>query len=73
MGRPFDSARSNYVVTNNNGELLQIITALELSNLDVSNYSLTFDDSYSTLKSDDTDQFTDYPRSFGSPHKVFTN
>ncbi len=44
MGRPFDIARSNYVVTNYRTELLQMIIALELANLNVSNYSLTFDD-----------------------------
>jgi len=60
MGRPFDSPRSNYAVTNYHTELLQMIIALELDNLNVSNYSLTFDDYYSLLKLDVTDQSTDY-------------
>ena len=50
MGRSFDSARSNYVVTNYHIELLQMIIALELANLNISDYSLTFDDSCSSLE-----------------------
>ena len=73
MGIPFEFARPNYAVTNSHTELLQIIIALALANLNVSNYSLTFDDSYSLLKSDYTDQFSDYPCYFGSPQKAFTN
>ncbi len=61
MGTPFDSVRSNYVATNYHNELLQMIIALELANLmNVLNCSLTFDDSYSLLKSDVADQFTNY-------------
>ena len=52
MGRPFDIARSNYVVTDYHTELVQMITALELADLSISDYSCTFDDSYSLLKSD---------------------
>ena len=51
MGRPFDIARSNYVVTNYHTELVQMIIALELADLSTKDYSCTFDDSYSLLKS----------------------
>jgi len=46
VGRPFDVARSN----DNDTELVKIIIALELSNLNISNYSLTFDDSCNLLE-----------------------
>jgi len=52
VGRPFDIARSNYVVTHYHTELVQMIIALELGDLSISDYSCTFDDSYSILKSD---------------------
>ena len=52
MGRPFDIARSNYVVTDYHNELVQMIIALELADLSISDYSCTFDDSYSLSKSD---------------------
>ena len=51
-GCTFDSARSNYVITNYRTELVQMITALELADLSISDYSCTFDDSYSLSKSD---------------------
>ena len=72
MGRPFDFARSNYVVTNNHTELLQMKTVLELDNLSISDYSCTFDDSYSLLISD----VVDYNLQFflvGSLQRAFTN
>ncbi len=47
MGRPFDIDRSNNVVTDYHIELVQMIIALELDDLDISDYSCTFDDSYS--------------------------
>jgi len=50
LGIPFDAARSNYVVTNYYIELLQMIIALELANLNISNYPLTFDGSCSSLE-----------------------
>ena len=46
----FDSARSNYVVTNYHTELLQLIIPLELANLNISDYSITFDESCSSLE-----------------------
>ena len=55
MGRPFDIAMSNYVVTDYHNELVQIIIVLELAYLSISYYSCTFDDSYSLLKSYATD------------------
>ena len=55
MGRSFDIARPNYVVTDYHIELLQMKTVLELANLSISDYSCTFDDSYSLLKSDVAD------------------
>ena len=55
MGRPFDIARSNYVVMNFHTELVQMIIALEITDLSISDYSCTFDDSYSLLKSDAAD------------------
>jgi len=51
MGRPFDIARSNYVVTDYPTKLVQMIIALELSDLSILDFSCTFDDSYSLLKS----------------------
>ena len=44
MGRPFDIARSNCVVTNYHNELVQMIIALEIVDLRISDYSCTFDD-----------------------------
>ena len=55
MGRPFDIARSNYLVTDCHNELVQMIIAIKLANLSISDYSCTFDDSYSLLKSDAAD------------------
>ena len=51
MGRPFDIARSNYVVMDCHIELVQMIIAMELDDLSISDYSCTFDDSYSLLNS----------------------
>jgi hypothetical protein len=51
VGRTFDIARSNYVVTDYHTEHVQMIIALELDNLSISDYSCTFDNSYSLLKS----------------------
>ena len=51
MGRPFDIARSNYVVTDYHNELVQIIIVPELAYLIISDYSFTFGDSYNLLKS----------------------
>ena len=45
MGRSFDIARPNYVVTDYHIELLQMKTVLELANLSISDYSCIFDDS----------------------------
>ena len=73
MGRPFVSASSSYVVTNYHIELLQMIIALKLANLNVLNYSLTFDNSYSLLKLDVTDYSTNYYFIFGSLQRAFTN
>ncbi len=50
MGRPFDIARSNYGVTDYRTELVQMIIALELADLGISDYSFTFDDSCSSLE-----------------------
>ena len=58
MSRSFDIARSNYVVTDYHNELVQMIIALELAYLSISDYSCTFDDSYSLLKSDVADYLT---------------
>ena len=55
MGRPFDIARSSYVVMNFLTELVQMIIALEIADLSISDYSSTFDDSYSLFKSDVAD------------------
>ena len=52
MGRSFDIARYNYVVTDYHIESVQMIIALKLDDLSISDYSCTFDDSYSLLKSD---------------------
>jgi hypothetical protein len=73
VGRPFDIARPNYVVMDYHTELVQMIIALELSNLNISNCSLTFDDSYSLLKSNVIDQFTYYLLNFGPLQRGFTN
>ena len=73
MGRPFDYARSSYVVTNFHTKLLQMIIALELANLNVLNYSITFDDSRSLLKLDVTDQSTYCGFYFGALQRAFTN
>jgi hypothetical protein len=55
VGRLVDVARFNYVVADRRIELLQTITApLKLTILNISDYSRTFDDSYSLLKSDVT-------------------
>ena len=51
MGRSFDIARPNYVVTDYHIELLQIKTVLELANLSISDYSCTFDDYYTIIVS----------------------
>jgi len=66
VGRPFDVARSIHVVTNNHTELVQMIIALKRTILNISNYLLTFDESYRLLKTDVTDQFTYYLFIFGS-------
>jgi hypothetical protein len=58
VSRSFDIARSNYVVTDYHNELVQMIIALELAYLSISDYSCTFDDSYSLLKSDVADYLT---------------
>ncbi len=58
MSRPFDVARSNYVVTDYNNELVQLIIALEQAYLSISDYSCTFDGSSSLFKSVVIDQFT---------------
>ena len=55
MGRLFDVVRSNYVVTDYHNELVQMTIALELADLSISDYSCTFDDSYSLLKSNVVD------------------
>jgi hypothetical protein len=55
VGRPFDIARSNYVAMNLLTELVQMIIALEIADLSISDYSCTFDDSYSLLKPDAAD------------------
>ncbi len=55
MGKSFDIARPNYVLTDYHIELLQMIIALKIADLSISDYSCTFDDSYSLLKSDVTD------------------
>ena len=70
MGRHVDDARSNYVVTDYHTELVQMIIALERTILNISKYSLTCDD---LLKSDVTDQFTDYLFNLGSLQRAFTH
>ena len=55
MGRPFHIARSNYAVTDYYNEPVQMIIILELADLSISDYSCTFDDSYSLMKSDVAD------------------
>ena len=44
VGRHIDIVRSNYEVTNYHTELVQMIIALELADLSISDYSCTFDD-----------------------------
>jgi hypothetical protein len=73
VGRPFDIDRSNYVVAYYHTELVQMLSALELDDLSISDYSCIFDDSYSLLKSIITDQFTDYLLIFGSLQRAFIN
>jgi hypothetical protein len=46
-GCTFDSTRSNYVVTNYHTELVQMIIALELADLSISDYS-----DYSSIHTD---------------------
>ncbi len=72
-GRPYDIDRSNYVVTDYHTEFMQMIIALELAYLSISDNPLTFDDSYSLLLSDVTYQSTNYLYYFGSPQRTFTN
>ncbi len=55
LDRSFNIARPNYAVTEYHIELSQMKTVLELANLSISDYSCTFDESYSLLKSDDAD------------------
>ena len=52
LSKPFDFVMSKYMVTDYHVELLQMRIVLELPNLSISDYSYTFDDSYSLLKSD---------------------
>ena len=54
-GSTFVSARSNYVATDYHTELVQMVIALELADLSISDYSGTFDGSNSILKSDVVD------------------
>ena len=61
------------MVTYYHTELVQMIIELELDDLSISDYSCTFDDSYSLLKSIITDQFTDYLLIFGSLQRAFIN
>ena len=52
MGRPFDIDMSSYMVTDYHTELVQLLIALELADLIISDYSCTcIKDSYSLLKS----------------------
>ena len=71
MGRLVDVDRFKYAVTDYHTELVQIIIALELAKLSISDYSRAFDDSYSLLKSNVADKFTIYFFYFGSPQSVF--
>jgi hypothetical protein len=73
VGRPFDIERSNYGVTDYHAEFVQMIIALKLDDLSISDYSCTFDDSYSLLKSTVTDQFTEYLCIVGSLQRAFIN
>ena len=73
LGRPFDSARFNYVVIDYNIELVQMIIALERTILNIWNYLLAFDDSYNLLKTYVTNQFTCHLFKFGSLQRAFTN
>jgi hypothetical protein len=43
------------VVMNFHTELVQVMIALEIADMSISDYSCTFDDSYSLLKSDAAD------------------
>ena len=52
FGIPFVVARSKYMVRDYHTKLLQMINALELANLSISDNSRTSDDFYSPLKSD---------------------
>ncbi len=61
------------MVTVYHTELVQVLIALELDDLSILNYSCTFDDSYSLLKSTVTDQFTNYLFIFGSLQRAFIN
>ena len=47
------------MVTDYHIQLVQLIIALKLANLNIPDYSCTFDDSYSLFKSDVVDQFID--------------
>ena len=51
MVRPFDTARSNYVVMDYHVELVQLIIALDLADLSISDCSCTFEDFYILFKS----------------------
>ena len=73
MGRPFDFARSNYVVTNYHNELLQMIIAPELANLNISDCSLTFDDSCSSLEIKCDRSADRISFNFGPLQRAFTN
>ena len=55
MGRTFDIARSNYMVTDYHTELVQMKITLELADLSISDYSCIFEDSYCLMKSDVVD------------------
>jgi len=57
VGIRFDFARSNCVLTDYHSELVQMITALELTELSISDYSCALDDPYSLLKSDVAEYF----------------
>ena len=56
VSRPFDIARSNYVVAVYHTEHVQRIIAFELADSSILDYSCTFDASYSNLKSVVADQ-----------------
>ena len=71
VGRPFDIVMPSYVVTNYHTHLVQILTAIELADLSISDYSCTFEDFYSLLKANVTDQFTNYLINLGSLQRAF--